>query len=283
MKITYKVEADDILANVLRQNMSKKMYKSLKANKIIIYVNEKELKLYQPVKAGDIISFDYDVKRENYEWEIYPAKVDVIYEDENYLVVNKRRNLLTIPTEDNHKSLFQEVLYYLNSKGEYPVLSFMNRLDYQTAGLLLIAKNKPSANRLSPTHDHVRRKYNAVVEGILESDSGIIETYIDKCEDTIKRYVSNGTGKLAISHFQVLKRYEDKTLVEFELKTGRTHQIRVHCQYLGHPIIGDKLYNKDYEDSPDEENLYLCSNFLSFDNYGQMMEFKIDNWWENEQ
>ncbi len=281
MKIKYIVKEDSILSMALKENMSKKMYKSLKAHKIDIYVNGNLTKLYQQVRKDDIISFDYDVKKET-SWDLYESNVDVVFEDDNYLVVNKRRNLLTIPTEDNHKSLYQELLYYLKNKGQSPVLSFLNRLDYQTSGLILIAKNKPSASRLSPTHEHIIRRYNALLSGILETDNGQITTYIDKEKETIKRYVSNDSGKIAITNYKVIKRNEDTTLVEFELQTGRTHQIRVHSLYLSHPIVGDKLYNNEFENSEKEEDLFLCSNYLSFDNYGQKMEFFIKNWWEDE-
>ena len=277
MEIKIISEHDNIrLADELKNHLSRRMYRSLKAFDIIIYVNEKPQKLYELVWKNDIITFNYDIQSKN-TWELYDSKIDILYEDLNYLVVNKRSNLLTIPKKTDPHSLYQEVLYYLNQKGENPQISILNRLDYETSGLILVAKNKLAASRLSPTHEHIIRKYEALLDGVLESDNGLIKTYIDKDINSNKRFVSE-SGKLAITNYKVLKRYSDKTLVEFILDTGRTHQIRVHSLYLGHPIIGDKLYG-----TPNGSDLHLTSVYLKFKNMDdKIIELKIDNWWNNE-
>ena len=277
MEIKIISEHDNIrLADELKNHLSRRMYRSLKAFDIIIYVNKKPQKLYELVRKNDIITFDYEIESKN-TWDLYESDIEVLYEDSNYLVVNKRRNLLTIPKKTDPHSLYQEALYYLNQKGENPQISILNRLDYETSGLVLVAKNKLAASRLSPTHEHIIRKYEALLDGVLESDNGLIKTYIDKDTNSNKRFVSE-SGKLAITNYKVLKRYSDKTLVEFILDTGRTHQIRVHSLYLGHPIIGDKLYG-----TLNGSDLHLTSVYLKFKNMDdKIIELKIDNWWNNE-
>ena len=277
MEIKIISEHDNIrLSDELRYHLSRRMYRSLKALDVIFYVNEKPLKSYELIRKNDIIKFEYIIESKT-SWELYESKIDIKYEDDNYLVVNKRSNLLTIPKKSDPHSVYQEVLYYLNEKGENPQISILNRLDFETSGLILVAKNRLAASRLSPTHEHIIRKYQALLDGVLENDNGLIKTYIDKYNDSNKRFVSD-SGKLAITTYNVLKRYDDKTLVEFILETGRTHQIRVHSSYLGYPIIGDKLYGKD-----ENTNLHLTSTYIKFKNMdGKDIEIKINNWWNNE-
>ena len=112
-----------------------------------------------------------------------------------------------------------------------------------------MAKDRYAASLLEPTHEHMTRKYLCLVEGKVTED-GTIENYIAKEETSNKRYVSE-SGKLAISHYRVLEANEDKSILEFMLETGRTHQIRVHTSHMGHPIIGDVIYGG-------KENPVLC-------------------------
>ena len=182
--------------------------------------------------------------------------------------------MLSIPTKSDPHSLYQEVIYYLKNKNEGTDISILNRLDKDTHGLVLIAKNPYAASLVSPVHKHIERRYLALCKGIYENDSGRIENYIKKSDELNKRIVSDD-GKIAITNFKVIKRYDDFTLVEFLLETGRTHQIRVHSSYLGHPLLGDKLYGDDN----DNFNLQLLSYYLKFINpfSNKVIETKLDN------
>ena len=270
---------DNILSEELKLHLTKKLYKNLKAREVIIYVNGNPLETYKRINKGDVITFDYSNTHE-ITWDLYESKLDIIYENDNYLVINKRANLLCIPTKAEPYSLYQEVLYYLKNKNEDLTVSIINRLDKETEGLCLVAKNRLAANLMSPIHDKMERRYLCLNKGIIKEDFGIIDNYIAKDIESNKRYVTDdiNIGKRAISNYRVIKRFYGNTLTEFKLETGRTHQIRLHSLYLGCPIIGDKLYDNDINN-----NLCLTSYYLKYyDKFlDKELEFKINPTWIN--
>lgn len=268
MKFEFICENDNIrLSEELKKHVSKKFYKNLKSHNVIIYVNSEITKTYQIINLGDVINFNYSNDTE-INWNLYESTLDIRYEDSDYLVVYKRGGLQSIPTKGNPYSLYQEVLYYLKSKNQELNVSILNRLDSATKGLVVIAKNRYAAYMLQPTHEKMIRKYIALCDGVFENNEGIIETFIDKEKNSNKRFVSK-EGKLAITNYKVIERFNDKTLVMFILKTGRTHQIRVHSKYINHPIVGDSLY------SDGDGDLKLFSYFVSFYHYKLKKEIVI--------
>lgn len=264
-----------MLKEELSNHISRKYYRHLKSINAIFLVNNEVKRLHEEVKIGDIIEIVAFEESKESNWPIINMELDIVYENEHYLVVNKPGGLLTIPTKSEPISLYQLLSQHLNQKE----IHILNRLDKETSGLMVIAKDRYSAYLLQPTHEHMVRKYLCMVTGVVDGD-GHIENYIEKSVDSNKRFVTDSSmGKLAISDYRVIKRYDDKTLLEFILTTGRTHQIRVHSSYMNHPIIGDKLYGDGGND------LMLMSYYVCFtDPYTlEKIELKsLPRWWKDE-
>ncbi len=252
-EIEFKTEKEDILSEILKKKFSKRFYRFLKYSQADITVDGIFLEWYKRVPVGSRILVCFKTLPKEISWPKSNQLPKIVLETEHYLIVDKEPNQLTIPTRGNPESLYQDLLNYL---GEQEI-HILNRLDKETSGLVVVAKNRYAASLLEPTHEHMERKYLCLVEGDV-SLPGTITTYIDKEENSNKRYVSS-TGKLAISHYNVICHNEKESLLEFVLETGRTHQIRVHTSHMGHPIIGDQLYGgKAYE------QLCLTSYSISF-------------------
>ena len=192
-------------------------------------------------------------------------KLDIKYEDEDIVVVNKPSDMPIHPSLNNYEnSMANALMYYYRDKNF--VFRCINRLDRDTTGLSVVAKHFLSAGILNTfmQRREIKRVYNAIVEddGSLK-DSGIIDAPIAREDNTlIKRRVST-EGQRAITHYKVLKRLNGASLIELRLDTGRTHQIRVHMSYIGHPLVGDYLYNERYYDKENVRPL-LHSKSLSF-------------------
>ena len=145
------------LADELKAQISRKFYKNIRSTNAKILVNGKELPTYKTINKGDEITVFYDKVKE-INWPLYYHDFDILYEDNNYIVVDKRSDLLSIPTKGCPYSLYQEVMYYLKNKNDDDNVSILNRLDKDTCGLVVIAKNRLAAYKLEPTHLHMIRK-----------------------------------------------------------------------------------------------------------------------------
>ncbi len=192
-------------------------------------------------------------------------KLDIKYEDEDIVVVNKPSDMPIHPSLNNYEnSMANALMYYYRDKNF--VFRCINRLDRDTTGLSVVAKHFLSAGILNTFMQkrEIKRVYNAIVEddGSL-TESGTVDAPIAREDDTlIKRRVSK-EGHRAITHYKVLKRLNGASLIKLRLDTGRTHQIRVHMSYIGHPLVGDYLYNERYYDKENVRPL-LHSKSLSF-------------------
>lgn len=236
------VEKEDILSEIIKSHVSKRFYRFLKSSNAKVLVDGEEMEWYKRIEVGRKITILFETKEKEIDWPKALSLPKIVFENEHYLVVNKEPNLLTIPTRGNPNSLYQQLVAYLGPQD----IHILNRLDKETSGLVLVAKDRYAASLLEPTHKHIIRKYLCLVEGCVSSD-GTIENYIAKEENSNRRYVSKNTGKLAISHYKVLESNTKESLLEFILDTGRTHQIRLHTSSMGHSIIGDSIYGgKEY-------------------------------------
>ena len=250
MELVYKVEQEMLLKEYLVYlGLSRRFIKKVKLYGKM-YINGILSKNYYPVKTGDVITLEYD-EEENDEILTQKEELDILYEDSHILVVNKMSNLATQPSRKHYyNNLVSIVKGYFEDNNINSNVHIVNRLDYATSGLMVIAKDGFTHHAL--TKDKViNRYYYALVSGFLSEKEGTINLPIARMSDSsIKRMVDEN-GKVAITHYKVIN--EDKenntSLVEIKLETGRTHQIRVHFSYLGHPLIGDQLYNLNCVDS----------------------------------
>ncbi len=253
-----------------------------------IKVNSKTVKSSYKLKAGDIIEID---KKEDDDKNILPEKIDldVVYEDDYLLLINKQKGILTHPTPLNKTgTLVNALLYYgcaLSDIQGQERRGIIHRLDKNTSGLILIAKTNEAHLNLQEQIQTktAKRKYLAVVHGIIEEDNGVIDKpLVHYMQKTVKMNIAKeNEGLKAVTIYGVLERFEDLTLLEVELKTGRTHQIRCHMSSINHPVYGDTLYGaKGFRSKINLKTTeqLLMSYYIKFTHpkTGDIMEFKLD-------
>lgn len=240
---------------LLENTISRKALKAIKQHGKIL-VNGKHQTVRYLLHEKDCIEIEFPIESSG----IIPSAMDldIYFEDADFLVINKPSNLPCIPTKryPTH-TLANAIMYYYQQHDIKATVHLVNRLDKDTQGLLLVAKSRHMHSLLSKDIKQVERIYQCVVEGRLQG-SGVIETGITKDVDSVKRLIDE-SGKLSITKYQVLSNSDNTSLVECQLLTGRTHQIRVHMAYLGHPLVGDTLYG-----SSTSQTYYLDSISLSF-------------------
>ena len=173
----------------------------------------------------------------------------IVYEDEDIMVIDKPADMPVHPAINNFdNTLANGIAYYFASKDEHFVFRCINRLDRNTSGLLIVAKHRLSAAILSDfmKKREIHREYLALASGIFDNKKGTIDLPIGRVGDSIiERFVDFENGENAITHYEVVQEFESYSLLKIKLDTGRTHQIRVHMSHIGHPLLGDSLYNKE--------------------------------------
>lgn len=238
--------ADVFLANKLgvsRSNMQKLL------NEGRVRRGEKTIKANYKVRAGETFTIDIP---EPEPIEAVPENIplDIIYEDDDVVVLNKARGMVVHPAPGNHTgTLVNALLYHCsNLSGINSAIrpGIVHRLDKDTSGIMIVAKNDAAHISLSQQiqEKSAVRTYLAVVRGNIKTDSGTIETQIARDKnDRKKMAVVKEGGRIAITDYEVLERFGKYTVVRCKLRTGRTHQIRVHMEYLGYPLVGDPKYS----------------------------------------
>jgi len=216
-------------------------------NKIL--VNEKIEKASYKVKIGDEIEIEIEPAKE-ISLEAQDIPIEIIYEDNDIIVVNKPKGLVVHPANGNPDgTLVNAVMAIckdsLSGIGGEIRPGIVHRLDKDTSGLLIVAKNDKAHINLSEQikNHEVKKTYIALVRGIVQENEATINMPIGRSTVDRKKMAVTKSGKEAITHFRVLKRYDKYTLLEVKIETGRTHQIRVHLSHIGYPIIGDYVYS----------------------------------------
>ncbi len=232
--------------------------KNIKSGNIL--VNNEKVKGGYIIKTNDVIKIgslkvDTEIKAEN-------IPLDILYEDDDILVVNKKSGMVVHPGNGNYShTLVNALMGYtedLSDEGGTERVGIVHRIDKDTSGILLIAKTNEAHRILSEGFKNktIKRKYIALVHGVIDHNQGKIVAPIGRSKiDRKKMSVTDDNGKNAVTNFTVLERYKNATLLELVLETGRTHQIRVHMEYINHPIVNDPLYSKR----------------KTINNYGQML------------
>lgn len=221
----------------------------------------------EKTQLNDVIVFSYEEKTLT---DIRPQDIplDIVYEDEDLIVINKPKDMVVHPAVGNPDGTIVNALLYhckeLSDVNGYYRPGIVHRIDKDTSGLLVCAKNNEAHNFLSEQlkDKTCYRKYYAIVSGVIENNEGEINAPIGRSEKNRQMMcVTSKNSKEAITLFRVLERYNDSTLLDVELKTGRTHQIRVHMQFINHPVLNDGRYGKKTIDGTGQ---YLHAYFLSF-------------------
>ena len=231
-----------------------------------ILVNGKKVKAsYKPVlddkidiKEGFVKDTKIDAKK---------LDLDIVYEDEYLMVINKPSGLVVHPGSGNKdNTLVNGLMYYaknLSDIGDSDRPGIVHRLDKDTSGLMLVAKENKTHEILSEEFKkhNIHREYIALVDGVIEVSRGTIDAPIKRSKENYQKMTVASGGKKAITNFEVIKRYKNNTLIRLVLETGRTHQIRVHMSYIGYPIHNDPVYNKKVSTSFGQ---FLHSEYLKF-------------------
>lgn len=215
-----------------------------------IRVNDQVVKSSYIVKTGDLIDVE-DVVEELMNAHPEKMDLDIVYEDDDVIVVNKANGVVVHPAVGNTSGTLVNGLMYHSKNlssinGEFRP-GIVHRIDRDTTGLLMVAKNDFAHESLARQLEAktTRRVYWALVWGVIPNDTGTIDAPIGRdSSDRKKMSVTATNSKHAVTHFKVLERYKRATLIELYLETGRTHQIRVHMNYIGYPIVNDPVYGK---------------------------------------
>lgn len=212
-----------------------------------VLVNGLEKKAKYAVQVGDVITYELP-EEEVLEYQAEDIPLEIIFQDDDVAIVNKPQGMVVHPSAGHtHGTLVNALMFHVNDLSSINGVirpGIVHRIDKDTSGLLMIAKNDSAHNALASELKDKKslRKYLAIVHGNLPNDRGVIEAPVSRSEKDRKKQAVTAKGKDAVTRFQVLERFGDYTLVELTLETGRTHQIRVHMAYIGHPVAGDPLY-----------------------------------------
>lgn len=262
-----------------------KVHKLIKEKRLTI--NGKKIKGEVKLKTGDVLKCwldDIKLRKDNQtvnlneNQEERNLQIKTIFEDENMLILNKEAGVVVQGAQDNDTSLSLHLQYLKNKNKDMSEFNYfhVHRLDKDTSGVLVCAKNQIALRGLNKVFSErqITKKYLCLCDGQFEKSEGIIEVNMDRNEQGVKEkmFISQNGGKKSISHYKVIDEYEFKdetiTMVEVEIKTGLTHQIRVHMKSLGHPIIGDKMYGNNYINKVFENSLkrqFLHAQSLEFE------------------
>ncbi|NLY85197.1 MAG: RluA family pseudouridine synthase [Tissierellia bacterium] len=249
----------------------------------LVQVNEKAVKPSYIVETGDYIRVEFPKPK---ELEIMPEDIplDIVFQDEDIVIINKPQDMVVHPAPGNYSgTLVNGLLFHIDTLSSINGIirpGIVHRLDKDTSGLLVVAKNDFAHRFLSEElkQRRMKRNYIALVHGVLKKDEGTIDAPIGRHpKDRKKMAVTNKNSKEAITHYKVLDRYDNYSLLELSLETGRTHQIRVHMAYINCPILGDPVYSRGKNEfGLDKQMLHAYRLGFIHPSTKEYVEFKSD-------
>ncbi|EQG67084.1 pseudouridine synthase, RluA family protein [Clostridioides difficile DA00142] len=276
--ISYTNEEEMTLKEVLldKLNFSVRSLSKMKREKSVL-VNGVYKKPSLKVYSGDLIEVKIDEEKANFEPQ--DLNLQIIYDDFDIIMVNKPPFMVVHPTKSHYdKTIANGISYYIDNQKENVKIRFVNRLDMNTSGLVIVAKNAYAHHTLSTamSENKVEKKYITVVDGIIKENEGTIDEPIYRpTEDSIKRIIDE-RGQSSVTHYKVIERLENATVLEVSLETGRTHQIRAHMAHIGHGIIGDELYGYVDEELINRQALHAYKLEFEQPRTKEKLKFKAD-------
>ena len=268
---------DKVLVELIPDKTRSYIIKMIEEGKILL--NDKEFKPSTKAQGNDSITI-LDIEPKKLDMEGEDLNLDIIYEDSDVAIVNKPKGMVVHPGAGNYEgTLVNGLLHELDDLSEINGVvrpGIVHRIDKDTTGLLMVAKNdKASLSLTEQLKAHkCQRKYHAIVYGVISENKGRINAPIGRSKDDRKKMAVVKDGKEAITNFTVLKRFKGFTYIECVLETGRTHQIRVHLEYIGHPLVGDQQYGHKRKIIGDQGQ-FLHAKTIGFyhPTTGEWMEF----------
>lgn len=272
---------DSYIAKELDEVSRSYVQKLIKDN--LVYVNNNHVKPSYTTKEGDYVKVELP-KPKKIEIVAENIHLSIVYEDEDIVIINKPQNMVVHPAPGNYTgTLVNGLLYHIDNLSSINGVirpGIVHRLDKDTSGLLIIAKNDKAHRNISEDlkERNIKRSYVALVHGNISKESDTINAPIGRHPvDRKKMTVTKRNSKEAISHYKVLDRFDDYTLVEVNLETGRTHQIRVHMAYINHPIVGDQVYSKGKNEfGLSKQMLHAYKLGFTHPKTGKYMEFETE-------
>ena len=245
MRFTYAIKSPDVLKSFLQQQgFSKKTTSAIKQNGALL-VNHEPVTVRYQLQPGDKLTIILPTEIPSANLQAFHHPLDIAYEDDYLLIVCKPSLQNCAPSREHpHESLIEQVIAYCHENDNDFTPHIVTRLDRNTTGLVLLAKHGHIHHLLS--HIKINKRYIALCHGATQPE-GIIEAPIARANDSIITRQVSSTGKYAKSTYRTLNSKQNVSLCEVTLHTGRTHQIRVHFQYIGHPLIGDALYGGNHD------------------------------------
>lgn len=251
MILEYNVNKNDTnktINEIINQsfNFSNRLFTKLLKDKRI-FVNDVNIDTRLKVNENDIITIDLNYEEDNSNIVSKQMNLDIVYEDEGMLIINKPSGIATHPSIRHYEdSISSGVKYYFETIGIHKKIRPVNRLDLNTSGLVIFAKNEYIQENLirQMKTNTFQKEYLAIIEGILINKKGVIDAPMARKEGSIIERCVSENGQKAITEYEVISHNDKYSLIKCKLLTGRTHQIRVHFAHIGHPLLGDSLYGK---------------------------------------